>query len=212
MFRIQRERMIDKQLKGRDITDKRVLDAFLQIERHKFVEESLWDRSYDDTPLPIGKNQTISQPYIVALMSQALELTGAERILEIGTGSGYQAAILAKLGAQVFTVERHAELARRSRKIFDELGLSNIAIRIGDGSIGWEQYAPYDRIVVTAAAPKKPATLLDQLTDGGILVIPVGEEHAQILYRYMKKGTTIERESLCPCAFVPLIGVEGWND
>jgi len=211
MYKIQRERMVEKQLRGRDITDKQVLNVFLKLERHRFVEESLWDRAYDDTPLPIGKNQTISQPYIVALMSQALEMKGSERILEIGTGSGYQAAILAMLGGQVFTVERHASLAQKARKIFDGLSLHNIAIRIGDGTIGWKEFAPYDRVVVTAASPGRPNSLLDQLTDGGMLVIPIGEEYSQTLYKYTKKGTSVERESICPCSFVPLIGLEGWK-
>ncbi|MFC1557018.1 protein-L-isoaspartate(D-aspartate) O-methyltransferase [candidate division KSB1 bacterium] len=211
MYRIQRERMVEKQLRARGISDKRVLNVFLKLERHLFIEESLWDRAYEDTPLPIGKNQTISQPYIVALMSEALELKGSERILEIGTGSGYQAAILALLSGQVFTVERHTELTRKAREIFDLLNLHNIATRMGDGSIGWSKFAPYDRIVVTAASPKRPQPLLDQLTDGGMLVIPIGEEDTQMLYKFTKKGTTVERESLCPCAFVPLIGVEGWK-
>jgi len=204
--------MVEKQLVARGINDKRVLGVFLKLERHRFVEESLWDKAYNDSPLPIGKNQTISQPYIVALMAQALGLKGSERVLEIGTGSGYQAAILSLLAAQVFTVERHAELAQQSRSIFESLSLHNIAIRIGDGSIGWKEYAPYDGIVVTAAAPRKPKPLFDQLVDGGKLVIPVGEEHAQMLYLFNKKGTTVERISLCPCSFVPLIGIEGWSE
>ncbi len=208
----QREKMIEKQLSGRGIKDDRVLQAFSEVERHQFVEESLWDRAYNDCPLPIGKNQTISQPYIVGLMTESLELTGNERVLEIGTGSGYQAAILSRLVQQVFSIERHPDLARNARKVFENLGIHNIAIRIGDGSIGWSEFAPYDAIIITAAAPKEPGILLNQLAEGGKLIVPVGSENTQRLLLYIKEGGKVEKTELCYCAFVPLIGTDGWNE
>jgi protein-L-isoaspartate(D-aspartate) O-methyltransferase len=211
-YKYLRERMVELQLKGRDITDEQVLQAFLQIERHRFVEESLWDRAYDDCPLPIGKNQTISQPYIVALMTQALELKGIEKILEIGTGSGYQTVILARLASQVFTIERHFELAKSARAIFDTMGIQNIVLRIGDGTIGWQEFAPYNGIIVTAAAPKLPQSLAEQVALGGKLVIPIGEDFGQTLYVFTKRETSFDKKFLCPCSFVPLIGIEGWSN
>ena len=211
-YKFQRERMVEKQLRKRGITDKRVLQVFLTTERHLFVEEGLRDRAYDDSPLPIGKNQTISQPYIVALMTQALELKGEEKVLEIGTGSGYQSAILASLAAQVFTIERHGGLARTAREIFDSLTLGNIAIRTGDGTVGWMKFAPYQGIAVTAAAPTLPEPLFEQLEDGGRMVIPIGGESRQTLYVIKRMGDKYKQKELCPCAFVPLIGLEGWND
>lgn len=211
-YKLQRERMVEKQFRRRGITDDRVIQAFLTVERHLFVEESLWDRAYDDSPLPIGKNQTISQPYIVALMTQALELRGDEKVLEIGTGSGYQAMILSLLAAQVFSVERHAELAQKARAVFESKSIHNIAIRIGDGTIGWKEFTPYQGIIVTAAAPKLPKSLFDQVSDGGKLVIPTGGEQTQTLYVYTKKGEEYEQKALCACSFVPLIGIEGWNN
>ncbi len=211
-YKLQRENMVDRQLKNRGITDESVLDAFNRIERHRFIEESLWDRAYNDSPLPIGLNQTISQPYIVALMTQALELTGEEKILEVGTGSGYQAAILALLSSQVFTIERHGELAKTARRVFESLGIHNIALRVGDGTIGWKEYSPYDGIIVTAASPETPKSLLNQLCEGGKLVIPVGGESLQKLYLYTRRGDDFDRKTLCNCAFVPLIGSEGWNN
>ncbi|MCP4724225.1 MAG: protein-L-isoaspartate(D-aspartate) O-methyltransferase [bacterium] len=211
-YKLQRENMVDRQLISRGITDEKVLESFSTIERHRFVEESLWDRAYNDSPLPIGKNQTISQPYIVALMTQALELTGEEKILEVGTGSGYQAAILSKLASQVFTIERHADLAKTARSVFESLGIHNIALRIGDGTIGWKEFSPYDGILVTAASPETPKSLLNQLCEGGKLVIPVGGESMQKLYIYTRKGDDFDRKTLCNCSFVPLIGSEGWND
>lgn len=204
--------MVEKQLRARGITDAKVLDAFLKVERHIFVEESLWDRGYDDCPLPIGKNQTISQPYMVAIMTQTLQLKGDERVLEIGTGSGYQTSILANLVQQVFTIERHAELAKKSRKVFEAQGLHNVAMRIGDGSIGWKEFAPYDRIIVTAGSPKEPRTLFNQLYENkGKLVAPVGGEKMQDLFRYERNGDEIVEKFICNCSFVPLIGMDGWS-
>ena len=210
-YRHQREKMVEVQLRKRGIKDERVLKVFEEVERHRFVEESLIDRAYDDSPLPIGKKQTISQPYIVALMSQALELKGDERVLEIGTGSGYQAYILSNLARQVFSIERHAELAQRARSIFESIDVHNIAIRIGDGTIGWKDYAPFDGIIVTAAAPKLRKPLFDQLWEGGKIAVPIGNEKKQTLYLFTKKGEDHSKEQLCPCTFVPLIGKEGWN-
>ena len=208
----QREKMVKTQLRKRGITDKRVLDVFTSVERHRFVEESLIGRAYDDSPLPIGKNQTISQPYIVALMSQALALKGDERVLEIGTGSGYQTLILANLVRQVFSIERHHDLARRARAIFESANVHNIAIRIGDGTIGWKDYAPYNGIIVTAASPQLPKSLFNQLCEGGRMVIPIGSEKKQTLYVFTRTGESHTKEALCPCSFVPLIGKEGWNN
>lgn len=203
--------MVEKQLRKRGITDQRVLEVFASVERHLFVEEGLCERAYDDSPLPIGMHQTISQPYIVALMSQELQLSGNEKVLEIGTGSGYQTVILSMLADRVFTVERHTDLARKSRSIFESLSLHNIAIRIGDGTIGWSKFAPYDGIIVTAAAPKLPNGIANQLVDGGRLVIPIGGEGRQTLYVFTRMGDTFSNKALCSCSFVPLVGHEGWN-
>lgn len=207
----QREKMVEKQLEKRGISNEKVLNTFLKVKRHLFVEEPLQDRAYDDSPLPIGKHQTISQPYIVALMTQALDIKDGDKILEIGTGSGYQTVILAELGANVFTIERHRELAQRSRSIFESMSIHSIAIRIGDGTIGWNEYAPYQGIIVTAAAPQLPTAFYNQLADGGKLIIPIGGDKKQTLFVFTKTGDTYEKESLCPCSFVPLIGMDGWE-
>lgn len=205
-----RERMIKEQLLARSIHDDRVLRAMGKIPREAFVPEALRDRAYDDNPLPIGEGQTISQPYIVALMTQLLNLKGDEKILEIGTGSGYQTAILAELGQKVFSIERSSTLSASARTVLEKLGYSNILLRIGDGSIGWEEFAPYDRIIVTAAAPSVPASLCKQLADNGLLVIPVGDRTQQTLtvVRNTKRG--IIREEAGGVVFVLLIGKEGW--
>jgi len=171
--------MIQTQLVARNIRDPRVLDAMRTVPRHKFVPEELCGRAYGDHPLPIGKNQTISQPYIVAFMTELMQLEPGNKILEIGTGSGYQAAILAEIVTRVFSIERIPQLASRARKVLDELGYSTVIIRSIDGTLGWKEYAPFDRIVVTAGAPGTPQALIDQLADGGRLVIPVGTEHMQ---------------------------------
>ncbi|MBL7074720.1 protein-L-isoaspartate(D-aspartate) O-methyltransferase [candidate division KSB1 bacterium] len=210
-FRIAREEMVKQQLVKRGIQDPRLLKVMAQVRRHRFVDPGLQNRAYDDCPLPIGNNQTISQPYMVALMTELLELEGDERVLEIGTGSGYQTAILAELVEKVFSVERHHSLAQRARKTLDALNYSNIAIRVGDGSIGWNEFSPYDRIIVTAGAPTIPSSLFKQLKEGGILLIPVGDDFIQELNVIRKIGGKPVVERAGDCTFVPLIGKEGWK-
>ena len=211
-YTMARERMAEEQLARRGITDPRVLIAMRLIPRHLFVEKGLWGRAYGDHPLPIGHGQTISQPYMVALMTQALVPEEEDRILEIGTGSGYQAAILARMVKNVFTIERHGALARRAREVFDELSIDNIAIRIGDGTIGWSTYAPFNGIVVTAGSPDMPQPLLDQLSeDGGRLVIPVGGHGFQQLKVVTREGNSFSTRDDVGCSFVPLVGKHGWS-
>ena len=204
--------MVEVQLRRRGILDPQLLDIFREVPRHEFVLPEDSARAYEDGPLQIGHGQTISQPYIVALATQALELSGEETVLEIGTGLGYQAAILAQLAAQVFTVEWHEELAERARENFDRLGYDNITCLTGDGSEGRPEYAPYDAIVVTAAAPRIPSALTDQLSEDGRLVIPVGSlELQELLYCRLREGR-FARRNLTGCRFVPLTGKEGWYD
>lgn len=208
----ERHRMVADQLASRDIKDERVLEAMREVPRHRFVPPEHQHMAYADGPLPIGEGQTISQPYIVALMTQLLALTGEEKVLEVGTGSGYQAAILAHLAREVHTVEYYPELARRSRALLQELGLENVQVHVGDGSLGWPDEAPYDAIIGTAAAPKVPQPLLDQLEDGGRLVLPVGGRGGQILKRWRRQGSDFREESIAPVAFVPLRGDHGWDE
>lgn len=200
---------------ARGITDRRVIDAIMKIPRHIFVQEAFAAQAYNDKALPIGEKQTISQPYIVALMTEKLALTGAEKVLEIGTGSGYQTALLATLADRVFSAERIRPLALRARKCLDSLKLFNVQLRINDtdGSpIGWEEEAPFDAIIVTAGAPEIPGILTDQLAPGGRLVIPVGEDSEQQLFTIIKSETgELRRESSVSCRFVPLIGKQGWH-
>jgi len=210
-FARERNRMVADQLKTRGIRDPRVISVFEITPRHLFVPEEERQWSYDDYPLPIGFNQTISQPYIVALMTQSLGLTGSERVLEVGTGSGYQAAILSQIAAEVHTIEIIPELADRARKIFADLGIGNIYTYIGDGSVGLKQHAPFDAIIVTAAAPRVPQSLLEQLDDGGRLIIPVGSRGYQELELWTRSGTTFTTHTIIPVAFVPLRGEQGWD-
>jgi len=210
-FARERNRMVADQLKTRGIRDPRVISVFEITPRHLFVPEEERQWSYDDYPLPIGFNQTISQPYIVALMTQSLGLTGSERVLEVGTGSGYQAAILSQIAAEVHTIEIIPELADRARKIFADLGIGNIYTHIGDGSVGLKQHAPFDAILVTAAAPRVPQSLLEQLDDGGRLIIPVGSRGYQELELGTRSGTTFTTHTIIPVAFVPLRGEQGWD-
>ena len=207
----RRRRMVDRQLAGRRICDSRVLDAFQRVPRHLFVPEPERGQAYDDHPVAIGCGQTISQPLIAALMTQLLELRGGERVLEIGTGSGYQTAILAELAGEVCTVERFAELADCARDILDALGYGTVRYRIGDGTLGWPEFAPYDRIVVTAGAPHVPQPLVNQLAEGGVLVIPVGGSSSQTLQVVRKHAGGISTADDCRCVFVKLIGEEGWQ-
>ncbi len=209
-FDAAREAMVREQLEARDIHNARVLAAFREVPRHEFVPEDLRHLAYRDGPLPIEAGQTISQPYIVAYMTQLLELTGSENVLEVGTGSGYQTAILARLATQVHSLERYAVLAETARERLARLGVTNVEILIGDGSQGLPDQAPFDAITVTAAAPEAPQPLLAQLADGGRLVIPVGPPREQILERWLRRGGTWHIEHLTPVAFVPLIGKHGW--
>ncbi len=202
--------MVEEQLAARGLTDQRVLAAMAEVPRHLFVESALADRAYEDRALPIGERQTISQPYMVALMTQALELTGTERVLEIGTGSGYQAAILARLAARVFSVERLKALADRARTTLDRLKVYNVVIKVFDGTFGWPDEAPFDAIIVAAGAPSVPSPLINQLKDGGRLVVPVGDRDGQRLVKLVKRSNLIHTATLAECAFVPLIGNFAW--
>jgi protein-L-isoaspartate(D-aspartate) O-methyltransferase len=206
----ERKHMVESQLVRRGIEDKRVLDAMRQVPRHLFVPQDARGLAYSDGPLPIGQGQTISQPYIVALMTELLELTGQEKVLELGTGSGYQAAILSRLVGQVYSVERHAALAEQAERVLAQLGYDNVVISVGDGTLGWPEHSPYEAIIVTAAAPDVPQPLTDQLADGGRLVAPVGSRWSQVLAKVKRQGETLVREHLTAVAFVPLVGKHGW--
>jgi protein-L-isoaspartate(D-aspartate) O-methyltransferase len=207
-----RNRMVQEQLVSRGIRDSRVLRAMAKVPRHLFLETELWDRAYEDHPIPIGENQTISQPYMVALMAEALELTGSEKVLEVGTGSGYAAAVLSELCAEIFTVEAVEELALKARRILSRLGYRNVSVLVGDGTLGWEEHAPYDAIVIAAAAPGIPRPLLEQLNTPGRLVFPMGERELQTLVRIRKDQSGIREEYLGECHFVKLTGRYGWED
>lgn len=210
-FDIARRRMIESQILGRGITDRRVIEAMQKIPRHIFVEEAMSAQAYSDSSLPIGDRQTISQPYIVALMTQLLQLSGTEKVLEIGTGSGYQAAVLASLANRVYTIERLRPLALRARKALDSLGLLNVNLKIDDGSEGWLSEAPFDAILVTAGAPDIPEPLIEQLTAGGRLVIPIGTQYDQVMVKIVKgEDGSITRENSVDCRFVKLLGRCGW--
>ena len=211
-YTISRRRMVEEQVIDRGVTDPRVLDAMLKVPRHKFVEEALAGKSYQDAPFPIGEKQTISQPYMVAVMSEALMLDGSETVLEVGTGSGYQAAVLALLADRVCSLERIPSLARRARKVLDSNGFSKVNIRLADGTVGWQAMAPFDGIIVTAGAPKVPQEYLNQLSVGGRLIIPVGDRESQVLMRITRVGESeYKEEKMLGCRFVPLIGNQGWK-
>ncbi len=208
----KRQQMVDSQIIKRGIQDVRIINAMKKIPRHLFLDEALYSQAYEDYPSPIGEKQTISQPYIVALMTELLQLKGNEKILEIGTGSGYQTAVLAELADQVFSIERIPTLAKRARKLLDELKYTNIVITIDDGTLGWKEYSPYDGIIVTAAAPYAPTALLEQLKTGCKLVIPIGEEFVQDLLVYTKEDKDeYSKENYGGCRFVKLIGNQGWK-
>lgn len=211
-FSKARQRMVDEQIASRGIMDVRVLHAMNNVPRHLFIEEALQGQAYNDYPLPIGQKQTISQPYMVALMTEALELKGNERVLEIGTGSGYQAAILAELAEWVYSIERIRSLANKARKIFDELNCYNIEIRVSDGTQGWKEKAPFEAITVTAGTPEIPQPLMDQLAMGGRLVVPVGNAFSQTLVRVIRTKGGFKREEMGGCHFVKLIGKHGWQE
>lgn len=208
----ERRRMVEEQLASRDIHNPRVLEAMQAVPRHRFVPREFWPQAYMDGPLPIGEEQTISQPYIVALMAQILHLRGDERVLEVGTGSGYGAAVLGYLAREVYTLERHPPLARQAAETLRELGVNNVHVHVGDGTLGLPEFAPYDAISVTAAAPRIPPPLLDQLANGGRLVIPVGPPGEQRLERWQRRDQVYVRRRLAPVAFVPLLGQFGWKE
>lgn len=203
--------MVEQQLRRRGIKDPRVLSAMERVPRHCFLLDPDDPSAYNDYPLPIGDGQTISQPYIVALMTEALRLSGDERVLEIGTGSGYQAAILAELSDQVYSIERFPTLGERASNVLAELGYHGVTVLVGDGSLGYPEKAPYDRIIVTAACPKIADPWIQQLGDGGILVAPVGDRWGQTLTRVTKRGGALDHQNLGGCVFVPLIGEHGWT-
>lgn len=210
-YETARERMVQEQIVARGVTDPRTIGALLEVPRHLFVDDAMRARAYGDYPLPIAAGQTISQPYIVAFMTQALQLQGEERVLEIGTGSGYQAAVLSRLCRQVYTVERINALLANARKVFDSLRYYNIVAKLDDGTMGWLEHAPYDAIIVTAGGPEIPAPLIDQLGDPGRLIIPVGDQDIQDLQLLTKRDGEIEVESLASVRFVDLIGEHGWR-
>ncbi len=211
-FEKLRCRMVDTQLRSRGITDEQVLAVLGEIPRHLFVADKEKPFAYSDSPIRIDCGQTVSQPYMVALMTQRLEVSPGDRVLEIGTGSGYQTALLAALGARVYTIERHAVLIDQARQRLSELGFDNVSYRIGDGSLGWPDEMPFDGILVTAGAPAVPDSLPDQLTDGGRLVIPVGSRSMQKLVKVRRSGDSFIEEEYTGCIFVPLVGEQGWQD
>ena len=204
--------MVEEQVIERGVKDSRVIAAMRKVPRHLFVEEALQNQAYSDRPLPIGEKQTISQPYMVALMTEALQLTGKEKVLEIGAGSGYQTAILAESARQVFSIERILSLTMKARMLLINLGYTNVEIKFSDGTEGWIGESPFDAVIVTAGSPDIPQPLVDQLAVGGRLVIPVGDESVQDLMRLTKTEEGIKREDLGGCRFVKLIGKYGWND
>jgi len=207
----ERERMVDEQLKRRGITDARVLDAMRRIPRHRFVEEGLAHNAYEDHPLPIGEGQTISQPYIVALMTSLLGLTGQEKVLEVGTGSGYQTAVLGALARRVCSIERLPRLAERARATLEALGVANVWIRVGNGALGWPDEAPFDRILVAAGGPSVPPPLVEQLVEGGRLVLPVGSAEDQVLTVVERAGGETRTRQCGECKFVKLVGKYAWE-
>lgn len=209
---VERKKMVFDQLIKRGIKDHSVIDVMGRVPRHLFVEEALADRAYGDYPLPIGERQTISQPYIVALMTEALELKGVEKTLEIGTGSGYQTAILAELSDKVFTMERIKSLSLQAMHLLDSLGYTNIVYKVGDGTHGWKEEAPFDAMMITAASPDLPQTLLSQMADGGRMVIPVGSQFSQTLVKVVRRGDDYQSDNLTGCMFVKLIGDFGWKE
>ena len=208
-----RRRMLEEQLRARGIRDPRVLEAMEAVPRETFVPAAERALAYEDSAVPLGQGQTVSQPYMVAVMTEALRPRPDDRVLEIGTGSGYQTAVLARLVAEVYSIERFDALADDARRRLDALGVENVRIRVGDGTLGWPEHAPFDAILVTAGAPAVPPPLREQLSeDGGRLVIPVGDHRLQELVRLERRGTEWHRDELLGCRFVPLVGEEGWGE
>jgi protein-L-isoaspartate(D-aspartate) O-methyltransferase len=210
-FDRERDRMVDEQIARRGITDRRVLEAMRRVPRHLFVDEALRERAYGDHPLPIGEQQTISQPYIVALMTSLLELTGSEKVLEVGTGSGYQTAVLAELARRVCSIERLPALATRARAVLEGLGYTNVWVRMGNGALGWPDEAPFDRILVAAGGPGVPPPLFDQLAEGGRMVLPIGDATGQTLTVVERVGGEMRTTRRGDCMFVPLVGKYAWG-
>lgn len=205
--------MVEREVASRGVKNEMVLEAMRKVPRHLFVEEAFQAQAYTDLSLPIGEKQTISQPFIVGLMTEALCLKGSERVLEIGTGSGYQAAVLGTLVRQLYSLERIPSLARKARQVLDSIGLSNVHVRVTDGTLGWQEHAPFDAIIVTAGAPSIPEAYLEQLSIGGVLVIPVGDQGSQVLTRVTRRGEGLfDEEQLVDCRFVPLVGRHGWQE
>lgn len=211
-YQRQREAMVKNQIEARGVSDPKVLAAMRRVPRHLFVSEALMDQAYNDHPLPIGEQQTISQPYIVAMMTEALQLDEDDRVLEIGTGSGYQAAVLAEIAYRVYTIERNRTLYQNARKIFEKLGYYNIIPKYADGTMGWREESPFDAIIVTAGAPEIPKPLVDQLATGGRMVIPVGSSFSQKMVKLVKEERGMHQSELGGCRFVRLVGQYGWRD
>lgn len=209
---VLRKRMVEEQLLARGIKNEKVLNAFYKVERHRFIPDDLKINAYADFPVPIGEAQTISQPYIVALMTECLDIKATDKVLEIGTGSGYQAAILAELSKEVCTVERIDNLSQRAKLTLQELGYTNIKMKADDGTLGWPQEAPFDKIIITAASPRVPLPLIEQLKESGKIIAPLGESLSQVLTIIEKKGGKLESIQVCGCVFVPLVGKYGCKD
>ena len=208
----RREKMVRQQIEMRGITDPDVLAAMRRVPRHLFVSDALKDQAYGDFPLPIGEQQTISQPFIVAEMTQALEIGKDDRVLEIGTGSGYQAAVLAEIAYRVYTIERIRSLYVQTRSLLDKLKYHNIIMRCSDGTMGWKDESPFDAIIVTAGSPRIPEPLVEQMAEGGRMVVPVGDQHAQDLIKITRDSEGTHQTSLGGCRFVKLVGKQGWNE
>ena len=206
-----RQAMVKNQIEARGVRDPKVLDAMASVPRHAFVSEGLIDQAYNDHPLPIGEQQTISQPYIVSLMTEALQVNTDDRVLEIGTGSGYQAAVLAEIAYRVYTIERNRKLYERARRILENLEYYNVVCRYGDGTLGWKEESPFDAIIVTAGAPEIPKPLIDQLAEGGRMIIPVGSSFSQTLIKIYRDQQGIHQTELGGCRFVKLVGQRGWK-
>jgi len=204
--------MVESQIVRRGVNDPLVLEAFRTVPRHRYVPDSMQMQAYADHPLPIGAGQTISQPYMVALMTECLRLKGGERVLEVGTGSGYQAAVLANIASEVYTIEKEEDLLVPAMELLAKEGYDNVFFKRGDGTLGWEEKAPFEGIIVTAGAPEVPPSLKRQLADGGRLVIPVGSLYSQMLVTVRREGNNFTSENVCGCVFVPLIGREGWRE
>jgi len=211
-FTLLRKRMVEEQLMPRGIKDPRVLEVFSKVERHQFLPEDFRGSAYADYPVPIGEGQTISQPFIVALMTESLEVGPEDKILEIGTGSGYQAAILAELAKEVYTIERIESLAKKAEALLKDLGYNNITIKVDDGTLGWKENAPFNKIIITAASPRIPLPLTEQLAENGKLILPLGETFSQVLTLVEKKANQLKHQQICGCVFVPLVGKYGWKN